>query len=534
MAIGLALTASLALNLTPASAAPAGWTDPQRIPGTLGASNPTSATAPDGADAVTWIVQEGSGDVEIRARLRPAGSAVWQTVPVRVDGEPSVQDLDLAPTPGGDFWLAWVQYGAFPEVFAMRLDAGTGKWTRPFQVFDRPKYGHGDPNIAVGGNGTVLIGAYAQQKEFASPPVYRSAVAVQQGGAWTTRFLSPADDFAGTAQVDVNGMGQLLASFVQGYDPVDKTVYAALRGAGRESSWDVQPVSVAGDAQRVDVDLGEGGKAALAWQAPANTPTDIRLATASVTTGTWNRRDVVTGASVVDGPAPAVGADGDVTTVWTELTTGHIELWSRHLTGGVHYPLIQLSPAGVSAPLAAHRQRPDGASAVLFEEVTSGGGPSQGLRQVVITDGFPGATADLTSDVDGAAGAESLGVTAASRSTVIWMRGTFPDADFVELGQVLTRPRVMSGPATGVPVTEARVRGVLRVGRTATCESGYWVEASDRDHRWFRNGDRIRGADARKYRITEADAGKRLSCRASGTNDSGAARTLDSPARRVS
>lgn len=533
MAIGGGLAASVVLGLTPANAEPLGWTDPQRIPGTLGASSQVSATSPDGADAVTWVVQEGPDDVEIRARLRPAGSTVWQAVPVRVDNKPSVQDLDMAPTPDGDFWLAWVQYGALPRVFAMRLDAATGRWTKPFQVFDNSQYGNGQPSVAVGGNGTVLIGSYAQPKESASPPRYRASVAVRQKGDWTTQFLSPVDDFAGAVEVDANDKGQLLASFVQGYDVVDKTVHAALRGAGPQTSWDVQPVSVAGDAQNVRVDLGEGGKAAVAWGAPASSPTDVRITTASVSGATWNRRDVVTGIDLTDLPTPAVSADGDVTTVWSESTGGQRELWSRYLTGGSFYPFVQLSPGGVSAWLAALEPRPDGTSVALYDEYTSGGASSLGLRLVTMTGAFPGVPVELTTSADSPAVDESLGVTAANRSTVIWKRGTAPDADLAVMDQVLRRPQVMTGPVTGVIVTKAAVTGVVRVGRTVTCESGYWVETSRRDHQWFRGGDRIRGADQRTYRIVTADAGKRISCRATGTNDTGDIRVLESPARRV-
>jgi hypothetical protein len=509
------------------------WEGPTAVPGTSDAIEPFFATAPDGTDAVAWFVQEGPDDIEIRARIRPPGAVGWQGVPVRVDGRPSVQDLDLAPSPDGDFWLTWVQYRTHPAVYAMRLDSSAQRWTRPFQVFDAPKYGHLGPQVSVAGNGTVLIAANAKLKEFSSPPVFRVAVATRQGGSWSRRYLTPAGEFAVNPAVATNGQGQLLVGFIDGYATEDKSVSAAVRQPGQAADWDVQAVSAVGDGQTFAVDLGETGRAAITWPAPSMSADGVRLATSSVRTASWTTRTLTTGVTLVDNPQTAVTNDGSVLTAWSEDVAGDVVIQSKFLEGGVLYPQVQLSTTDVTARPATLVALADGDVNLLYEELTPGTSITQGLRLVRVDGAFPGAPGTLTLNDDGTPQFESLGVTAASRSVVLWRRGSLPTPDFATLDQTLVRPGVFTGPETGRTVTRARVTGVLRVDSTATCDTGYWVEAGPRSYRWFRDGDPIRRADGRSYRIQRADKDARLSCRASATNDSGLSRVLEAPTRTV-
>jgi len=519
-----------------ALAAPAGWTAPQGIPGTVGQANPVSSTAPNGTDLVVWINPGSTSGAQIKARIRLAGRSTWQRVPARVDNEPSVQDMVLAPTSGGDFWLSWVQYAGQPEVYAMRLDSRTRRWSKPTPVFHQPGYGHGGPSLAVAGNGTIVIAAYAPPDTPTTPPTYRVVVATRSpGGAWRTHFLSPASQHAGGEAVAVNSSGQVLVSFIQGYNLSEMTVMAATRSAKPSATWHVHRLSKVGDSQRAHPALGDDGTAAVAWSATSTSFDAVRLSTAHLGHGTpaWTRRNVATGVPSVVDAYPVVTKDGQTTTVWTRSSSGQQVLWSRNLIGTSLGAPLQLSPDGMTAVVDAFKLRADGKAALMYQLFSNGPLTNQGLRLRVLRHGVSGPAVDLTESSDGSVNSPALGVDAASRSTVIWTRGDYPGTDFAWLGQVVAKPSVMSGPSSGHLVRRASVTGVARVGKTVTCASGYWVETSGLDYRWLRNGSRIHGADGPRYRLVGADSHRRISCRVTASNFSGIDHVLRSRTRRV-
>ena len=74
--------------------------------------------------------------------------------------------------------------------------------------------------------------------------------------------------------------------------------------------------------------------------------------------------------------------------------------------------------------------------------------------------------------------------------------------------------------------------GILKVGQTLTSYPGEWERAQTLKYEWLRDGVRIPGARDETYEITEADDGRALALRVTGSADGlkdGVATTLPSP-----
>jgi hypothetical protein len=497
-----------------------------------------ATTAPDGGDLLLWTV---SGAVSpqntIKAKLRRPGSDTWVRVPSPVVNKPYAGSASVAPTLGGDFWAAFEWYDAAggSEIYVARLDTGTRRWTKPKRVFHDADYGHTIPALAVSDDGTLFAAATAKPNEFSSPPRYRAEVATKRPGhPWKTKFVSPAAGFAVVREVVANPKGQAAAAFIQGYDLSAMTVRAATRDAGARTKWKVTTLSPAGDSQRAYTAIGADGTAAVEWTSPSNGAVTVRMATNRIGAGApWLFADAVTGGGGSNNAThPVVAPDGTATALWETFINPNSVLYARQLDDGVWTaPATPFSQAGMRGVLSSANLRPGGTVGVVYQQFSAG--PSnEGLRFRVLDHAAPGAELVLTDAGDGSANSVWFGVDAALRNHLVWTRGDYPDTDFATMGDPAGRPSAMRSPRSGVELTAATVQGTMRVGRRATCRTGYWVEATGVGYRWFRDGTRIRHQSGRKYLLASADKGHKVSCRAKATSDVGP-HTLTSPGRKV-
>lgn len=516
-----------------ASAAPDGWTEQRQIPGTSGIFNHASATSPTGADVVAWIAGP-SGDVRVEARLRAPGGNAWKRVPLRAQHRRSMQDLKLATTPDGDFWLAWEQYnGGIAEVYAMHLDADRSRWSAVVRPFGRSaRYGHALTDLAVSGRGTVLIGGYSQPRDGIGN--YRSTIAVRDPGrAWTSNHLSPASSQSGGVTVDAGAGGDLVAGWVADTDTLaTMTVHSAVRKPGASAPWRTTALSEPGGGQQVEVSVGPSGRAAALWPTPANSPSGLQIATVMVprTSDLWGIQtvDAIGSPNAVE-PRAVVDVEGDVAILYRSASGTGIPVVARELTGFALGPVDPLTPTTTNNSLDDADLRRNRQAAVVTHEVV-GGGLSTGLRYRLLDNGVAGPALELT---DGGIEEDQvrLGHTATGRATVIWVRGSAGPRSLYTTGQLMIRPAVVRSVADPDPVTRAKVTGKPRAGKVVTCRTGLWVEAKDVTYRWTLGGDVVRGADRSTYRVSAGDRG-RLGCRAVGDNAAGE-RTLTSPTRAI-
>ena len=521
----------------PAQGVPPGWTDPVTVPGTSGDFNQVSATSPDGADLVVWIDGGSTSGSQIKARLRMPGSPRWDRIFVRVDNQASVQDLSLASSPSGDFWLAWVTYTEpGPEIFVQRLDTSRRRWSDPRQVFVQSGYRHAAPSLAVAGTGTVVVGAYAQPVVATSPPTYRAVVATLDPGqsVWQSTFLSPATDFSGGASAAAGASGELAVSFVRGYKPSSMRVFTAVRPAGAGSGWQLSRLSVRGDSQRVSApSVGADGTVAVAWGAPASAANTVRVAATRIRARpqAWSVQDAQpAGLGVLD-PAVVVDQHGAATVLWRQDHGGNVILiQARRFVAGILGAPVTVSASGELGDLRSIRLRADGKVALLTQQFSTTVA-NLGLRYRLLAADGPRHVRILTDGTEPHENQARLGLTVAGRPTVIYTQGfPPPDTRFAALGETPKRPVVVRGADDPARVRAAKVVGRPRVGERLTCRSGFWVEARSLTVTWRRDGRPV--ATGPGYRVRSRDSGHGLSCEVRAVNDVGG-HTVGSPRRRV-
>lgn len=531
--IVLALLLPLMVVTTSQAAAPVPWTLPQAVPGTAGLVNPQSATAPDGTDLVLWGAAGAvSPQNVVKAKVRLPGRSAWVKIPVRLKGD-YLGVSDIVGTPQGDFWAVYSSGASNDDSFIVRLDTRAHRWTKPTRLFtSQAAYSHAAPQVGLSGDGTLVVATYAPPAvPPAGDPVYRIAVTTKKpGGRWSSRFLSPVDKMATGHVLSVNRAGDILISFIQGYDLADMTVRAAAKAHGKHKPWKVGTLSAAGDSQRVRSSLAADGTAAVVWSSPASSPfTAVRLATRDIRTrlDPWVGRDVVAATSVDTDAYVLAGRHGSATAFWR--TTGASNpIWSRHFDGSSLGSPVQVTPTGEIAEFDALVARPDGKAFLVYQRFT----PaifSLGLEVRTLVDGVASDPVTLTGDETtfGNTNSEQLSVDAAGRGMLMYTFGDYPDTNFSWQAQ-LAPPAAMTGSSTGVVAHRARITGATRVGRTVTCTAGYWVEASSITYRWTRDGHPIAGATRARYDIARADAGKQLACRVVGSNADGEKTVLTS------
>jgi hypothetical protein len=534
---GLLAVATLAQ--APASArAPRPWTPPAEIPGTFGLVNPVGATAPNGTDLVVWIESTGGTENQARAKLRLPGDNRWLNVPARPRGL-FLGVTDIEPTPSGDFWVVYTTYNGTYTSYIAHLDSRSQRWSKSVKLFkDMPDFGHLTRHVELARDGTLVVSAYSPA--VAGGGVARVAVAIRRpGGTWHDRFVSPPGHFANPADLSVNASGDILVSFIQENTLPEMTVRAATRAHGKHAKWKVSTLSVPGDSQRVHSALGADGTAAVVWTSTSTSFDAVRMATRNVRRplAPWVGRDAVTGSTVDVDAYALVDPHGAATAFWAQVNAGDRTLMSRTLVGTTFHDAVQVSRAGESGVFADFAVLPNGKQAIVYKRIQPGTSPAHilGTDYRTLNGADPGPPVQIIGDqsVDGDSGVQWLGVDAASQATDIYSRGTFPDTDFAWRTHGDPGPKVMTGPASGRVVHRAHVSGRPAVGRAVVCNTGYWVETSVLSYHWKRDGRRIHGATAKRYRISQRDRGHDLSCTVAASNRSGRTVRLASPDRRV-
>ncbi len=512
-------------------AAPAGWTGPTLIAHTHSVVNQVFATAPNGSDALVWVGPgTTAGKATLFSRLRLPGKTAWTTVPTNLKDQYNIQEYTLRAAPNGDFWLAFVQYGetsGSPEVYVMRLDHKTHRWTRKTKVFHSATYHHGGARLAVAGDGTVVVGAYAPP---VTPPIgnpgYRTVVAVKSPGSttWVARYLSPATKQASTPELAANKKGQVVASWIINADNLSTmAVRAAVRNTGPHAPWRSSTLTAPGASQRSYVAIGDNGTAAVVWVEPASGPaTTISAGTLRVGNGTpsWLVTSPVSGGGF-SSPAITVGPTGIPTVVYRQsgIAGAAMTQATNFVTGSWTVPAV-LSPTDEVSQPAALATRTNGKAVVLYQQFMPGTFDDLGLRIRKLSPSGNGPAETVTTSIDPKVNAPYLGMTAAGGTVVEWQSGPYPANHQAWSGSMLRAPTVVANAFTSKRVKRTVVKGDTAVGKTVTCSSGYWVETGKLVYGWSRGGAVIHGADRQRYALTAADRGHKIACTITASNQS--------------
>ena len=109
----------------------------------------------------------------------------------------------------------------------------------------------------------------------------------------------------------------------------------------------------------------------------------------------------------------------------------------------------------------------------------------------------------------------------ADKGRLLSCRVTAPNT----VGPAAATSEALRIPLAPAPVVTPRLSGDPYVGRTLSCDPGTWdgAPAPALTYRWLRDGARISGATAQRYRVTAEDQGHSVSCIVTASNSAGAA-----------
>lgn len=124
---------------------------------------------------------------------------------------------------------------------------------------------------------------------------------------------------------------------------------------------------------------------------------------------------------------------------------------------------------------------------------------------------------------------DDIGASLIVRATATKSGWTQAVSDSVAFGPITSAAPTVQAPVSSAAPT---VSGTARVGGTLTAGPGTWSSPVTHTFRWTRNGRAIAGATGRTYRLTPADAGRRVAVVVTAKNAAGTA-SATSAARTV-
>jgi hypothetical protein len=328
--------ASAALPAAPAAAATAlpPWSDAVTL-----SSERTSlqdvAVRTDGSAVTVWIRSENGNPGVLYAATRPAGSDTW-SAPVPLTTTP-VREAELAARADGSVVALWVDHpnGTGPSRLSRAiLGAGQTEWSIPTDlVIPEQQLTIRGLDLTEGRDGTLAavwtaLPVNAEQKT--SSEVYASVIA-PDGSHSAPLKVSNASAYAGpysgmrvgSPEVASDASGELVVSYrMEPYAYGTVHVMTAVRPAGSDA-WQTPQLITTDVAPAGSPTLSSGPQGAvLVWPDKNKTLQVMRRYNSE-----WGQQETaVTGVQqLFQFPDPMVGADGDVTLVWSDRQVNGVQ-----------------------------------------------------------------------------------------------------------------------------------------------------------------------------------------------------------------
>ncbi|MGC0330714.1 hypothetical protein RKD23_003704 [Streptomyces sp. SAI-170] len=349
------------------------------------------AVAADGTAVTVWIRSENNDPGILYAATRPAGSDTWST-PVPLSTAP-VREAELAARADGSVVALWAEFpnptsqgiGTGPARLSRAiLGAGQTEWSIPTDlVIPEQQLGVRGLDLTEGRDGTlaaVWTALPVNAVATTSSEVYASVIA-PDGSHTAPRKVSNASAYAGpysgmrvsSPEVASDASGEMVVSYRMepfGYGTVH--VMTAVRPAGSDV-WQTPQLVTTDVAPLGAPTLSAGPQGAvLVWPDKNKTLQVMRRWSYA---GEWGQPETaVTGVQqLFQFPDPMVGADGDVTLVWSDYQANSVQTTTFDTdTGQWSAPQI-LSTGDVagdadSSPVYDAEMAPDGSIHALWHQ----------------------------------------------------------------------------------------------------------------------------------------------------------------------
>jgi hypothetical protein len=518
------------------------WGQPVEISRPGVGSRPQVAINRGGDSAILWIHDIGRDRV-VQTTYRKGLNGSFPEPSDISEASLEVRDPAIGVDDAGDVVAAWAERYS-PTAgshFAIRVatrSASTGVWGPAVTLAPPDGNLFAGPSLAVTSTGLAAV-------TWIQDGFPRASLGDIRLGSWNAPVdLSEGDHDAGPGSpgVAMSDAGDVLVAWPTGLD-----LRAAYFSHGR-AAWDLR--GRIGDFRSLDrpsAAIDAAGRALVVWSSPSGVESAVR----APETGTWSPPELISDArDDLDEPVLAVDSRGNAVALWDGSGGGGIQAAMRPGATGAWLP-----PTRISEDLAASPGvEIDASSTAVAVWWRVSGGP-------VSAPFFHVETADLTG---GGPVLDRLTVPKRALRTgtrapfsvraVPWgsavagvPKWAFGDGGFAT-GRIVTHTFARSGQFTisvsatdvkggttsltsRVRVVSTRVRnlrlpsivGAPRVGRTLTCSRGTWAGSPPITfaYRWRRHGTPIPGASSRRYRLVARDAGSRISCAVTATNEVG-------------
>ncbi|MFF5186762.1 FG-GAP repeat domain-containing protein [Streptomyces sp. NPDC000345] len=375
--------AGAALPAAPAAAATAlpPWTGPATLHSDKSQVQDVVVTK-DGTAVAVWT-ENRTGN--LYSATRPANGDTWTKQVAVAD---VVGEARLAARPDGSVALLWT---TTEHVASATLGAGQSAWSQPTVIATDPSTAFESPDLAVGPGGT-LAAVWSQRVWRTGRSEAYAATLVAQDSWSTPAQVSNAATYAGVSgygtvghpRIAYDGQGGLVVSY---WMAVNSQYYRVMTNTRPFDTY-VWPTPQEITASRKPPALASApdGSVHLVWQDANGTFQSVRRADAA---SAWSAPQ--TAATAVGDPAevpePLVGADGDVTLVWTDRATGadDVRTTTYDSSAGAWSAPKTLS-AGEAQYTSDTSIAPDGSVHALWPELDAGG-QTESLWEATLADG---------------------------------------------------------------------------------------------------------------------------------------------------
>lgn len=466
-----------------------------------------------GSDRTAHVVWENATAQRIQYAGRSPLTGLWSAAQSVSAAGTSNFNARVAVDSQGTVSAVWVRSDARTRIQSSFRPTLSGVWAAPVYL-SADGQDASNPVLAVGSNGRAHA---AWVRTNGVDTIVFASHRVE--GTWFTQQVSTDGLSASAPSLAVDGSGAPHVAFVRESQLGNSILYVA--SAPNANSYYAILTMIpagAGDSLAPQLAAGAEGTIALTWlQLSGGNQGVLGASTQSPISGWGAATEVSAPAITSNSHALAVDGSGNASSIWIVANGANDSIKSRVFDS--------TSPQGqIQAPADAVAGR-----SVELRATTSDVYSSVDEAGISWTpgDGSAAKTGSVVSHTFAQAGSYTIQLTitdsvgnVSSKQHVITVAPAEPER---------VHPRVTVRP---------KITGTVKVRERISCNQGSWIGSPPPtfsftwQRRTSRGWSNIRGANRVRYRLTRADAGKRVRCMVEAKNSAGTARA-STPARRV-
>jgi RHS repeat-associated protein len=302
-------------------------------------TRPAIVAGGDGAIHAVWADTR-SGDSDVYYARRDPATGAW-SASERVNNVTTSGQTQpaLAVDATGNVYVVWADArisAADDDIYFSKRSAATGTWSAGVRVNDDGAGKHqNDPTIAISSSG-VVIAAWYDERGGGTKKNIQSARLPAGSSTWSANMEVTGNHAAvkGDPELAIGSDGTAYLAWRDLQSGNADIYFSSLPNGG--STWSANtkvsddPGSALQDAPDIGVDTA--GNLLAVWNDARTSPSQIRVRKRPAGTSTWSASTVI-GGSTTNAPAIAVRSDGAAYASWSNGTLGSLTtLWGSQYT----------------------------------------------------------------------------------------------------------------------------------------------------------------------------------------------------------